>query len=66
MVGFDASEYAIATAKEEVRPHLSVRRAEEPFPYADQRFGEPKRPDLEFVVLEKHLLSPDAKREGRG
>jgi ribosomal protein S18 acetylase RimI-like enzyme len=26
-----------------------------PFPYEDQRFGEPRRPDLEFVVLEKAL-----------
>ena len=27
----------------------------QPFPYGDQRFGVPKRPDLEFVVLEKRL-----------
>lgn len=26
-----------------------------PFPYGDVRFGEPKRPDLRFVVLAKHL-----------
>jgi hypothetical protein len=26
-----------------------------PFPYGDARFGEPKRPDLRFVVLEKRL-----------
>ncbi len=26
-----------------------------PFPYGDARFGIPKRPDLEFVVLEKFL-----------
>jgi ribosomal protein S18 acetylase RimI-like enzyme len=26
-----------------------------PFPYGDPLFGEPKRPDLEFVVLEKRL-----------
>lgn len=26
-----------------------------PFPYDDQRFGRPRRPDLEFVVLEKAL-----------
>jgi GNAT superfamily N-acetyltransferase len=26
-----------------------------PFPYGDERFGLPLRPDLEFVVLEKHL-----------
>jgi len=27
----------------------------EPFPYGEVRFGIPKRPDLEFVVLEKPL-----------
>ncbi len=26
-----------------------------PFPYDDPLFGEPQRPDLEFVVLEKRL-----------
>ena len=26
-----------------------------PFPYGDPRFGEPKRPDLRFEVLEKQL-----------
>lgn len=26
-----------------------------PFPYGDERFGLPRRPDLEFVVLEKPL-----------
>lgn len=26
-----------------------------PFPYDDERFGEPKRPDLRFVVLRKEL-----------
>jgi ribosomal protein S18 acetylase RimI-like enzyme len=26
-----------------------------PFPYGDQRFGLPRRPDLEFTVLEKRL-----------
>lgn len=26
-----------------------------PFPYEDERFGQPKRPDLAFVVLEKTL-----------
>jgi hypothetical protein len=29
----------------------------EPFPYGDPRFGLPKRPDLEFIVLEKQLDS---------
>ena len=27
----------------------------QPFPYGDIRFGEPKRDDLEFVVLAKHV-----------
>jgi ribosomal protein S18 acetylase RimI-like enzyme len=26
-----------------------------PFPYGDERYGTPKRNDLEFVVLERHL-----------
>ena len=29
--------------------------AREPFPYGQPRFGEPRRDDLEFVVLEKDL-----------
>ena len=28
-----------------------------PFPYGDERFGEPKRPDLRFVVLRKDLTA---------
>jgi ribosomal protein S18 acetylase RimI-like enzyme len=28
----------------------------EPFPYGDERFGIPTRPDLEFVVLSKPLI----------
>jgi ribosomal protein S18 acetylase RimI-like enzyme len=28
-----------------------------PFPYSDTRYGTPTRPDLFFVVLEKHLWS---------
>jgi ribosomal protein S18 acetylase RimI-like enzyme len=27
----------------------------QPFPYQDARFGQPARPDLDFVVLEKSL-----------
>ncbi|HEX7758147.1 MAG TPA: GNAT family N-acetyltransferase [Caulobacteraceae bacterium] len=30
----------------------------QPFPYDDQRFGSPRRDDLNFVVLEKALGSP--------
>lgn len=29
-----------------------------PFPYGNQRFGEPRRPDLRFELLRKLLLSP--------
>ena len=29
---------------------------QQPFPYGDERWGIPKRPDLEFVVLRKGLL----------
>ncbi len=37
------------------------RRTEhrEPFPYGNPRFGLPKRPDLEFLVLEKQLNASD-------
>ncbi len=38
---------------------LGYRRTGEtqPFPYGDERFGLPTRPDLEFVVLAKPLDS---------
>lgn len=29
-----------------------------PFPYGDERFGQPRRADLEFVVLERRLDQP--------
>ena len=29
--------------------------ATKPFPYGDERFGRPRREDLEFAVLEKQL-----------
>lgn len=38
VTGFDLSDHAVATAKEEVRPRIAKRRAEEPFPYADKQF----------------------------
>jgi len=38
----------------ERRGYVNTHRTE-PFPYGDEKFGLPKRPDLEFVVLEKHL-----------
>ena len=37
--------------------HGFVRTGEtEPFPYGDERFGIPLRPDLHFVVLEKQVV----------
>ena len=36
--------------------HRTDRR--EAFPYGNPRFGLPKRPDLEFLVLEKSLVAP--------
>jgi ribosomal protein S18 acetylase RimI-like enzyme len=40
----------------------------EPFPYGDERFGIPTRPDLEFLVLEKSLVpsrgAPGATADG--
>jgi hypothetical protein len=30
--------------------------ATEPFPYGNPRFGEPRRQDLRFLVLEKSLV----------
>jgi GNAT superfamily N-acetyltransferase len=38
----------------ERRGYVNTQRTE-PSPYGDERFGLPKRPDLEFVVLEKLL-----------
>jgi GNAT superfamily N-acetyltransferase len=38
----------------ERRGYVNTHRRE-PFPYGDDKFGIPKRPDLEFVVLEKYL-----------
>ncbi len=36
------------------RGYVNTQRIE-PFPYGDEKFGLPKRPDLEFAVLEKRL-----------
>jgi SAM-dependent methyltransferase len=38
ITGFDASEYAIAHAKEEVRDRLFVYKAQDPYPFGDQHF----------------------------
>lgn len=36
-----------------------------PFPYGDARYGQPKRPDLRFEVLEKSLASASAMEPAR-
>lgn len=36
--GFDVSKHAIETAPEPIRPHLSIHRAQDPYPYADGEF----------------------------
>ena len=38
-----------------VRRGYRITNQREPFPYGNPRFGLPKRPDLQFVVLEKDL-----------
>jgi len=38
-----------------VRKGFSLTNEKEKFPYGDERFGIPKRQDLEFVVLKKNL-----------
>lgn len=51
--GFDVSEYGLATAKEEVRPHLFRHDARERFPFADRSF------DLAISINALHNLPPD-------
>jgi DNA-binding MarR family transcriptional regulator len=41
-----------------VRRGYHLTGESEPFPYDDNRFGTPKRPDLAFVVLMKDLCEP--------
>jgi len=50
VAGFDISEYGLATAKEEVRPHLFRHDAREPVPFADGAF------DLVLSVNALHNL----------
>lgn len=52
VAGFDVSEYGLATAKEEVRPHLFRHDARDPFPFADRSF------DLAVSVNALHNLPP--------
>lgn len=57
VAGFDASEYALATAKEEIKPHLLRHDARERFPYPDRSF------DLAISINALHNLPPqDAAR----
>jgi ubiquinone/menaquinone biosynthesis C-methylase UbiE len=57
IAGFDASAYAIANAKEEVRDSLFIHRAEEAYPFADDEF------DLVISLTTLHNLHlPQLKR----
>lgn len=56
VVGVDISPYAIEHSKEEIRPHLSVRRAQDRYPYPDKEF------DLVISLTTLHnLILPDVK-----
>ncbi len=48
--GIDISEYAIANAKEEIKPDLSIRDAQGPYPFKDKEF------DLVFSNTTLHNL----------
>lgn len=48
--GIDISEYGIQNSKEEVRASLSVRRAQDPYPFADKEF------DLVVSITTLHNL----------
>jgi len=52
VAGFDVSEVGLATAKEEVRPHLFKHDAREPFPFPDKSF------DLAISINALHNLPP--------
>lgn len=52
ITGFDVSEYGLATAKDEVRPHLFKHDAREPLPFADKSF------DLAISINALHNLPP--------
>ena len=52
IAGFDVSEYAIATAKDEVRDKLFIHRAQDALPFADQAF------DLVISLNALHNLPP--------
>lgn len=50
--GFDISEFGLATAKEEVKPHLFLHDARDPFPFPDREF------DLAISLNALHNLPP--------
>jgi ubiquinone/menaquinone biosynthesis C-methylase UbiE len=50
--GFDISEYGLATAKDEVKPHLFLHDARDPFPFPDREF------DLVISLNALHNLPP--------
>jgi ribosomal protein S18 acetylase RimI-like enzyme len=46
-----------------VRHGYTLTGERKPFPYGDQRFGVPRRDDLEFEVLRKPLSADEPRRE---
>lgn len=59
-IGADRIEMTVIEQRAELiawyeRRGYRVTGERRPFPYGDRRFGEPRRDDLEFVVLEKTL-----------
>jgi len=52
ITGFDVSEYALATAKDEVKPHLFLHDARDPFPFPNHEF------DLVISLNALHNLPP--------
>ncbi len=50
IVGFDKSDYAISTAKEEIQDKLFIHSAEDAYPYSDKQF------DLVFSINALHNL----------
>jgi ubiquinone/menaquinone biosynthesis C-methylase UbiE len=52
VAGFDVSEYGLATAKDEVKPHVFLHDARDPFPFPDREF------DLVISLNALHNLPP--------
>ena len=64
--GAQGVEMTVITSRMEliqwyVRRGYQLTGRKEPFPYGDEKFGVPKVPDLEFVVLEKKFSSASNK-----